>query len=92
MEDNMQKVNIKVEFESTPIRHLAIQCPNCNSWFHGGDILKNYCSYDYELYGAGCHCPKCDYDFRIDYKSKFDEDVQFPEFYANCLEQKVSWE
>lgn len=92
MEDNVREVNIKVEFECAPIRHLAIQCPNCNSWFHGGDILKNNCSYGYELYGAECHCPKCDCDFEISYESKFDEHVQFPEFYNNCLKQKVSWE
>lgn len=92
MGNNVQDINIKVEFESVPIRHLAIQCPNCNSWFMGHDILKRECNYKHELYGTECHCPKCDYDFVISYGSKFDETAEFPEFYGNCLTQKVSWE
>ena len=90
--NNVQEVNIKAEFESTPIRHLAIQCPSCNSWFVGNDILKKECHYDYELFGADCLCPKCGYDFEISYKSKPDENVEFPEFYDRCLTKKEAWE
>lgn len=33
-----KKVQLKVEFESCPVRHLAIQCPDCNKWFHQADV------------------------------------------------------
>lgn len=92
MENNVQVVNIKVEFECTPIRHIAIQCPNCNCWFRGSDILLSPCSYAYEIEGAECHCPKCEYDFEISRKSRLDESASFPQFYENCLERKTTWE
>lgn len=87
------KVNVKVEYESTPIRHMAVQCPNCENWFGQYDIVQNGgCSYDYEIKGAFCVCPKCEHVFSIGYDSKIDEDVSFPEFYDKCLKQKVTWE
>lgn len=87
-----QKANIKVEYESTPIRHLAVQCPKCKNWFQGWDIIKSDCTYDYELLGAECECPKCGNKFRIDYKSYVEESGDFPEFYDKCLRQKITWE
>ena len=29
----MDKINVRVEYECNPIRHLALQCPYCNNWF-----------------------------------------------------------
>lgn len=87
-----QKANIKVEYESTPIRHLAVQCPKCNNWFKGFDIIKDNCRYEHELLGSECECPKCGNKFRIDYKSHVEESGDFPEFYDKCLRQKTTWE
>lgn len=87
-----QKTNIKVEYESTPIRHLAVQCPKCDNWFLGFDIIKNDCRYEHELLGSECECPKCGNKFRIDYKSYVEESGDFPEFYDKCLRQKITWE
>ena len=87
-----QKANIKVEYESTPIRHLAVQCPKCNNWFKGFDIIKDDCRYEHELLGSECECPKCGNKFRIDYKSHVEESGDFPEFYDKCLRQKTTWE
>lgn len=87
-----KKVNIKVEYESTPIRHLAVQCPDCKNWFHGYNIIEDECQYSYQLINAKCTCPKCGSEFKIDYKSDIEESGEFPEFYDKCLKQKVSWE
>lgn len=87
-----QKANIKVEYESTPIRHLAVRCPKCNNWFKGFDIIKDDCRYEHELLGSECECPKCGNKFRIDYKSHVEESGDFPEFYDKCLRQKTTWE
>ena len=33
-------MNVRVEYESTPIRHIAVQCPYCSKWFNGRDIFN----------------------------------------------------
>ena len=87
-----KKVNVKVEYECTPIRHLAVQCPDCEFWFHGFDIIEGDCTYSYQLRGAKCKCPKCGSEFKTDYESNIEESGEFPAFYDNCLKQKVTWE
>jgi len=44
-----EDINIRVEYELTPIRHLAVQCPECKSWFKQGDICLDYISYSYQM-------------------------------------------
>lgn len=86
---------IKVEYECTPIRHLAIQCPVCQNWFCGVNITLDDIDYSYQIDGAKCHCPKCDEDFEVDLNSKdseIDNDTDFPEFYKQCLTKKTVWE
>lgn len=87
-----ERVNVKVEYESTPIRHLAIECPSCHAWFAGWDIVKGDCSYEDDLYGAHCECPKCGHQFRITYDSNIEQSNEFPKFYEQCLKKKVMWE
>lgn len=71
---------------------MAVQCPKCNNWFKGFDIIKDDCRYEHELLGSECECPKCGNKFRIDYKSDVEESGDFPEFYDKCLRQKTTWE
>lgn len=92
MKQVFKKVNMKIEYDDIPIRHLAIQCPYCKSWFIGHDIIKGDCSYKHQLSEAECECPKCSMEFKIDYRSDMDESGDFPGFYDNCLRQKVTWE
>lgn len=61
----MDKINIRVEYECNPIRHLALQCPYCNNWFQGDDIYNELVSYNYQLYELNCECPKCYSSFKI---------------------------
>jgi phage FluMu protein Com len=85
-------VNVKVEFEPTPIRHLAIQCPKCKNWFKNGDIADVWIYNEPELYYTEFHCPKCENTFTIDRGDSNVEEAEFPEFYKNCLQRKETWE
>ena len=89
-----KKVNMKVEFEyaATPIKHLAVQCPDCEFWFNGFDIIKSDCTYSYQLRGTLCKCPKCGDEFKTGYESNIEESSEFPEFYDKCLRKKVTWD
>ena len=87
-----KKVNMKVEYEATPIRHLAVQCPDCDFWFFGSDIIKGGCEFEFQLIGARCKCPKCGSEFKVDKESNIEESDEFPEFYQKCLRKKVTWE
>lgn len=87
-----KKVNMKVEYEPIPIRHLAVQCPDCENWFVGHDLFTGDCQYDYQLRGSECCCPKCGSEFKVDFESNIEESNEFPEFYDKCLRQKIIWE
>lgn len=90
-----KKVQIKVEFEPTPIRHMAIQCPNCEKWFHHADIVEgDWIKYAHEIeVYTKCKCPICGEEFDLG-NVELDERVNFPEFYNNCMTKKVNveWE
>lgn len=91
-EIKVKQVNMKVEYDSIPIRHIAVQCPDCGNWFFGTDIIQGDCQYEYQLHRAKCHCPKCGSDFRVGHESNIEESNEFPEFYDKCLKQKIIWE
>ena len=96
-------VNMKAEFESTPIRHVSIQCPYCQKWFYGHDVTPSgtWLSYDYQLRTTTFTCPICDKNFGCSYDSSpFGPKVEFnieevgssEECYKDCVSKKVTWE
>lgn len=89
MKNNARKTNVRIETESAPIRHIAIQCPSCGKWFMGEDILKEDVKYEYQLESADCECPNCDEWFSIDPKV---EESCYPEIYENIVRKKIVWE
>ena len=85
--------NVKVEYDSTPVRHIAVQCPECNNWFRGRDITKNHLTYDFDIDWAEFDCPVCGKRFggtRHADKPKIEE-VDYPKVYEDCLERKEVW-
>lgn len=52
-------MNVKIMYDPTPIRHIAVQCPSCDRWFNARDIGDHELVYDYELYGTQFECPIC---------------------------------
>lgn len=88
-----KKVQLKVEFEPCPVRHLAIQCPDCNRWFKQTDItLHKWISDESDISQfTECECPACGCKFDLG-NVEYGEDVEFPEFYDNCSKKKTVWE
>lgn len=94
--------NVRVEYECTPIRHIAVQCPKCKKWFHGTDITHDDLRYSYQIDIATFHCPVCKTEFGynrdnnwnpLKEKDKsFIEEVSYPDVYQDCLTQKIIWE
>ena len=87
------KTNVKVETESTQIRHLAIECPNCNNWFKSYDICKTKVHFVEEIINTNCECPMCNYNFKIGNNSNIEEDpINFTEFYTTeCMTKEVTF-
>lgn len=94
-------INVRVEFDPAPIRHLAVQCPYCNKWFRGYDIADGELRYSYQLRFANYHCPLCNKDFS-EYKPNRDpfdekmvlkiEEAPYEDIYKDCLTKKTTWE
>lgn len=95
-------INMRVEFDSRPVRHYAVQCPCCQMWFHGSDIgpENQWISYEYQLETAAFTCPICEKEFGGVCRSPFGEKDKInirevnssEECYEGCLTQKVIWE
>lgn len=89
-------MNVRVTYEPTPIRHIAVQCPRCEKWFNGKDITKDKLEYDYQLYHAQFNCPACGKIFGADaynnYATLYIEEMSYPEIYKDCLQRKEVWE
>lgn len=85
--------NVRVEYDPAPIRHIAVQCPECKKWFRGREISKDFFRYDYEINFMEFNCPICGEKFGgIGYENPIIEEVGHPEIYDGCLERKEIWE
>ena len=69
---NNVTLNYKVEYDRIPIRHLAVQCPECDRWFNANDIVltPEKIRYYSELVSTLFKCPVCFSLFGRDYKNK----------------------
>lgn len=90
-------MNVRVEYEVAPIRHIAVQCPKCEKWFRGRDITKDNLSYDCNIYLAQFECPVCGKIFGGDGYLGFanvniKEVDSSTECYRDCLQRKEVWE
>lgn len=90
-------MNVRVEYEPTPIRHIAVQCPKCSKWFYGSDITNDRLSFEYQIYYAQFECPICGKIFGADENSDFanvtiKEVGSAEECYKGCLQRKEIWE
>lgn len=89
-------MNVRVEYDLTPIRHIAVQCPKCNKWFNGRDITEEKLSHSYQIFFAQFECPVCGKIFGGDECRDFSnvniEETSYPEVYKDCLQRKEVWE
>lgn len=86
-------MKIRVEYDPAPIRHIAVQCPQCGRWFYGHDITKDRLSYEYQIFSAEFDCPVCSKHFKAyDYPTVTVEETDYPDVYKDCPERKEVWE
>ena len=92
-------LNIKVEYDPTPIRHIAVQCPYCGRWFKGYDILissNNNLAFSYDIKSAVFKCPVCTHAFGLREQENLILNIMdcssSEEVYKDCLTKKVTWE
>ena len=82
-------MKIRVEYEPAIIRHIAVQCPKCERWFHGHDITKDKLEYEHHIYYAQFICPVCGKVFGADERCNFTnvqiEESGYPDVYKDCL-------
>lgn len=86
--------NVRVEYDPTPIRHIAVQCPECNQWFHGRDITKRNLNHDHDIPFAEFECPVCGKDFGgLQHRDEPNvQETSYPDVYEGCLEKKEVWQ
>ena len=86
-------MNIRVEYEIPEIRHLAIQCPVCKTWFCGYDLSDKIFVHVYNLANEDLYCPICENSFNTSDYGKIEvEERDYPEVYEGCIKKKVTWE
>ena len=90
-------MKVRVQYEATPIRHIAVQCPECGRWYRGNDISEQRLSFDSDIYNAQFICPVCGKVFGADACTGY-SNVQIEEcddhmaVYKGCLHKKGVWE
>jgi hypothetical protein len=93
-------MKVRVEYESTPIRHIAVQCDRCFKWFAGREITANESDkldYDFDIFNIQFICPVCGHTFGANacenYKNlDIEECGNSTEVYKDCLKETVKWE
>lgn len=88
--------NVRVEYEAIPIRRIAVQCPKCNKWFSGWDIVKDSypLRYAHDINWTEFECPICGKEFgglQHNNKANIKEDA-FSDVYDRCVRKKEVWE
>lgn len=90
-----QRINMRIEYELTPIRHMAIQCPFCHNWFHGSDCTDSWIEFGYQLQYTVFTCPMCEEVMNPEnVKAIFDitEPGGADEVYKGCKVSRTTWE
>lgn len=89
-------MNIRVEYDCRPIKHIAVQCPKCERWFDGRDITENQLDYERQIAHALFTCPICGKifcgDWNIGYEDVHVEEMGYSAVYKDCIKKKEVWE
>lgn len=82
----------KIVFETRPVRHVAIQCPNCEKWFYGYEITNDTLRDIIDVEFAHYKCPVCGEKFNGINNLDYTECADAYETYKDCLTKKVTWD
>lgn len=90
-------MNVRIMYDPSPIRHIAVQCPDCERWFNGRDIGDRELVYDYELYQTQFTCPVCGKVFGPDAYSEHrnvnvEECDRHSDVYKDIYKKVEKWE
>lgn len=92
-------MNVRVEFDPAPIRHIAVQCPKCEKWFNGWEAMRGKAfrdlRYDIDINYIVFKCPVCETEFggiQNGEKISIQEVGSAEECYKDCLHKKEVWE
>jgi len=91
-------MNVRVEYHPTPIRHIAVQCPECEKWFVGQHITDDKLVYDNQIFNAQFECPICGEIFGGKFLENGMENLHVEkcssihEVYHECYLKKEIWE
>ena len=95
-----KKVNVRIEYGSTPIRSWSIQCPHCNRWFDMDDVKSDNglaIEEEWELFLANLHCPHNDCGDIIIHDRMTNDEINIiecnnsKEVYKNVVRKKEIW-
>lgn len=92
-------MNVRVEYEPTPIRHIAVQCSYCGKWFSGWDVVDSKDPlYDLrdsdDIAFAEFTCPVCGKGFggvQNNDAPLIEKVGSAEECYKDCLKKKEVW-
>ena len=98
-----KKIMFDVEFESAPVRHVYVTCPDCGSKFDASDVMTHRISYESDIsIGNTFICPICGSSYDTVYSEgrclhKTDavaviREVPYPKCADGALKQKTVWE
>ena len=90
-------MKIRVEYDASPIRHIAAQCPKCEKWFNAREITNDKLNFDYEIRFAQFVCPICGKvfggdEFRDFANVQIEECDTYEAVYKDCLRRREVWE
>ena len=90
-------MKVKIMYDPAPIRHIAVQCPDCGRWFNGRDISDKDITYDYDLHIAQFKCPVCGKIFGSDAYSnhsntRIEECDDHNDVYKDIYQKVERWE
>ena len=85
--------NVKVEYGEAPVRHIAVQCPECKKWFKGRDITYDPLTCAHQIDYAEFQCPLCNKKFGGIMNSDRPnvKVASYPDVYNECLCKKEVW-
>ena len=90
-------MNVRVEYDKIPIRHIAVQCTKCGNWFAGREVTSDGLFYEHQISRAQFFCPICQIPFGADEFGKdsginIQECAIGTEVYKACIRRKEVWE
>jgi C4-type Zn-finger protein len=91
-------INMRVEYETRPVRKFSVQCPSCNNWFKGNEIADRWVTNEIDLSFAKFTCPVCDTEFSAYtsdpnpfHPNKKLHIIETDDTDSGCLTKQVTW-